>query len=139
MANYPLDAERGNKMTADGLLRVVVDCEATNLASTDTVELFEIDQDVYIEWCAYKVLTREGGAGTFDIGTAGTAGNADGLVDGGNANATTPVATLGNGVWAVQTAGGVIVTAESKIIFTANAALDACRVGVVLKTTPLVF
>lgn len=102
---------------------------ANNLATSDTMILFDLPVGILMQGCKVDVLTAEGSAMTMDLGVTGgdvdkyidgADGNAVGITLSGDAGTAEPVAYENNGSY--------IATAESISLLTLTAGLSTAVV-----------
>jgi hypothetical protein len=114
---------QNNRMT---VLEVILDCAEHNIGSAETADILTIPAGFVRLDQHGLLLTAEGGTGTVDIGVAGAL---DGLIDGGNVNGTAN-AFLAKGTNGA--AGPVLYTADTTVTLTANNALDAAKIWLMI-------
>lgn len=107
-------------------IQKTVDFAEYTAGSGDTVKLFDLPAGFVRTDCDAILLTAEGGAGTVDIGITGSI---DTFLDGGDVNGT-PNVILAKGT--NGTAAHTLFASATTVILTANAALDAAKILVVV-------
>jgi hypothetical protein len=113
----------------DRSIRIVktIDFTKRTLAQADTCTFFTIPKGFVLLDRAFILITAEGGTCTVDVGISGST---DGMLDGGNLNGTanTAIAAGTNGAGLI----GKVFTSDTDVVLTANNAVAAAKVVVML-------